>query len=79
MILQVMKNCSLIRKLIRSSITSLIDKLQVIRKGVNSQCRSVAVVVGLKTIVNEFTAYDRLGEFAKAGILNKRKINARQL
>ena len=36
------------------------------------QCRSVAIVVGLKTIVNEFTAYDRLGEFAKAGGLSKR-------
>jgi nucleoside permease NupC len=41
---------------------------------VYAQCRGVAILVGLKTIVNEFTAYDRLGEFARAGILSKRKL-----
>jgi nucleoside permease NupC len=40
----------------------------------HEQCRGVAILVGLKTIVNEFTAYDRLGEFARAGILSKRSL-----
>lgn len=35
-------------------------------------CRNVAVLVGLKSIVNEFAAYDKLGIFKRAGHLASR-------
>lgn len=36
------------------------------------QCEDVATLIGLKTVVNEFVAYKKLGEFKKAGKLTPR-------
>lgn len=35
-------------------------------------CEKVARLIGLKTIVNEFAAYQRLGELVKANKIGKR-------
>ncbi|XP_063235211.1 uncharacterized transporter YutK-like [Bacillus rossius redtenbacheri] len=37
-----------------------------------SECQNVAQLIGLKTIVNEFVAYQRLGEMKKNGLLSAR-------
>ncbi|XP_034951722.1 solute carrier family 28 member 3-like [Chelonus insularis] len=36
------------------------------------QCEDVGTLIGLKTVVNEFVAYQKLGEFKKAGRLTAR-------
>lgn len=36
------------------------------------QCEDVATLIGLKTVVNEFVAYQKLGEFKLAGKLTPR-------
>lgn len=36
------------------------------------QCEDVATLIGLKTVVNEFVAYQKLGEFKRAGRLTPR-------
>ncbi|XP_012270178.1 solute carrier family 28 member 3 [Orussus abietinus] len=36
------------------------------------QCEDVATLIGLKTVVNEFVAYQKLGEFKEAGKLSPR-------
>lgn len=33
-------------------------------------CEAVGSVIGTKTIINEFVAYERLGEFKKAGAIS---------
>lgn len=36
------------------------------------ECESVATLIGLKTIVNEFVAYERLGEYKALNLLTPR-------
>ncbi|XP_059058902.1 uncharacterized transporter YutK-like, partial [Achroia grisella] len=36
------------------------------------ECQSVATLIGLKTVVNEFVAYQRMGEMKDAGLLSPR-------
>ena len=36
------------------------------------ECEDVATLIGLKTVVNEFVAYQKLGEFKKFQRLSKR-------
>ncbi len=38
----------------------------------SDDCENVARLIGLKTIVNEFAAYQRLGELVKANKIGKR-------
>ena len=38
------------------------------------ECETVAQLVGIKTIVNEFIAYQKLGVLMKEGVLSKRAV-----